>query len=898
MKKISRQFVAILLSAAMIVTFIPLMGGSAAYAESKTIEIDNGEYKVSELIEDMSLAHGDTLEVGEDTTLDVDVSIDLDTIGPKSTGANSLTIKGTGTLGVEHGINLGLYGAFTMESGRLNITGSRAAGSGIYAGIAARNVNINGGDVQININDPSAANLVGIQTPAFKMTDGTATIITNGSGTGYVCGIYCQYATGDLEISGGKLNVSAENDFGYAMGIYAKTADATSPTYVVTVKGGETSIEANRTGGDNYACAAGVFAGDQDAGAVSGLDFYMHGGTLDVDVTNAEHDAYGIKGRYFNITGGQLDIFAGSSIAGGNGYGILTDNNATFLMSGGTVTTKGSTYTTSEGIARGLEYRNSVPTRRIDISGGTLTAEGETNGIYVYNSSSDENGQNQIYGNAKVTVSSETGAAISGVRDGGWSISGEAELTATGTWYNGLFTNGVLLITDTPTVTLTGYSFGGVNRCAVYAENGITIGDTLEILTESGPGQISTSGKTIERTETGNYAIKSIIQPKDVTKANVYCYNAFTDSRITDGSVCVYKNDGPWVDAGSDPISFNVGKGENFTLTAGTRTDGYTFTGWYSGALGTQGGHLISRNETITQNITTPTWYYAEYSPPKTEINTLTFTSDIVPRPGMTRADLPAVTVEEEGVSITGRAWIDMSGHHIPEDHVFALGDQLQLYIDYKVDKTYQLAEDIEDNTTLNGVKPTTHNISDTGIYQTYTISNDLADAQITGLADKVYTGKSLTQDPVVTLNGIELIQGTDYTLSYGNNKKVGTATVTFTGTGEYIGTAAETFRIVPKGSYIKKLSAKKKALYVKWAKRSTKMTKARVTGYVIELATDPEFTTDVKDVKVKGYKKTSKTVKSLKAKTKYYVRVKTYMNVSGTTYESNWSNAKSKTTK
>ena len=52
------------------------------------------------------------------------------------------------------------------------------------------------------------------------------------------------------------------------------------------------------------------------------------------------------------------------------------------------------------------------------------------------------------------------------------------------------------------------------------------------------------------------------------------------------------------------------------------------------------------------------------------------------------------------------------------------------------------------------------------------------------------------------------------------------------------------------------------------------------------------------KTVTVSSYKTTSKTVKSLKAKKKYYVRVRTYKTVSGTKYYSSWSKAKSVTTK
>ena len=59
------------------------------------------------------------------------------------------------------------------------------------------------------------------------------------------------------------------------------------------------------------------------------------------------------------------------------------------------------------------------------------------------------------------------------------------------------------------------------------------------------------------------------------------------------------------------------------------------------------------------------------------------------------------------------------------------------------------------------------------------------------------YTGSPITPAVSVTLkNGTQLIKGTDYTLAYTNHTNAGTATVTVTGIGNYIGTAKRTFVI------------------------------------------------------------------------------------------------------
>ena len=59
-----------------------------------------------------------------------------------------------------------------------------------------------------------------------------------------------------------------------------------------------------------------------------------------------------------------------------------------------------------------------------------------------------------------------------------------------------------------------------------------------------------------------------------------------------------------------------------------------------------------------------------------------------------------------------------------------------------------------------------------------------------------VYNGKARKPGVTVTLDGATLTKGTDYTVSYSNNKNAGTAKVTVKGTGSYTGTASATFKI------------------------------------------------------------------------------------------------------
>ena len=96
-----------------------------------------------------------------------------------------------------------------------------------------------------------------------------------------------------------------------------------------------------------------------------------------------------------------------------------------------------------------------------------------------------------------------------------------------------------------------------------------------------------------------------------------------------------------------------------------------------------------------------------------------------------------------------------------------------------------------------------------------------------------------------------------------------------------------------PKGTTISSLTAGKKALKVKWKKQAK-----GTSGYQIQFATNEKFTKGKKTVKVKGGKNTVKTVKSLKAHKKYYVRIRTYRNFNGKVLYSKWSKVKAKSTK
>ena len=197
-----------------------------------------------------------------------------------------------------------------------------------------------------------------------------------------------------------------------------------------------------------------------------------------------------------------------------------------------------------------------------------------------------------------------------------------------------------------------------------------------------------------------------------------------------------------------------------------------------------------------------------------------------------------------------------------------------------------------------NNIKVGTAKVTITGkgnytgsVSKTYSIKNNFKKATVSGISTKAFTGKNITQSITVKYNGKTLKKGTDYTVSYSNNKKVGTATVKIAGKGSYTGTVTKTFKINPAKQEIQKLTAKSKAFFVDWAQKGS------ATGYEIQYATNSKFTS-AKKVTITNNKTDKTTVSKLSGKKKYYVRVRSYTTVKGTKYYGAWSASKSVTTK
>ena len=156
---------------------------------------------------------------------------------------------------------------------------------------------------------------------------------------------------------------------------------------------------------------------------------------------------------------------------------------------------------------------------------------------------------------------------------------------------------------------------------------------------------------------------------------------------------------------------------------------------------------------------------------------------------------------------------------------------------------------------------------------------------------DQTWTGKALKPAVTVKNGKVKLKKGTDYTVSYKDNKAVGTATVTVKGKGNYTGSKKLTFKINPKGLDISKVEARKKSLTVKWKKRKD------ITGYEVEYSRKKDFKNS-ETITIGKAKTVSCEIKKLKSNKKYYVRIRAFKKVNKKNYYSAWSEVKTGTTK
>jgi hypothetical protein len=162
-----------------------------------------------------------------------------------------------------------------------------------------------------------------------------------------------------------------------------------------------------------------------------------------------------------------------------------------------------------------------------------------------------------------------------------------------------------------------------------------------------------------------------------------------------------------------------------------------------------------------------------------------------------------------------------------------------------------------------------------------------LTDVSSASLSNRyTYTAKAITPNPKVVYGKTTLVKGQDYTLSYSDNKKVGTATCTITGIGNYQGVIERTFSIVPKKVLdFQGSSSTEGSVDLTWTPRKT------VRGYQVQYSTSSDFS-DAERITIVGTTCDQRTLTGLTSGKTYYIRIRSYSKIDGKCYYSFYSDA------
>lgn len=145
-------------------------------------------------------------------------------------------------------------------------------------------------------------------------------------------------------------------------------------------------------------------------------------------------------------------------------------------------------------------------------------------------------------------------------------------------------------------------------------------------------------------------------------------------------------------------------------------------------------------------------------------------------------------------------------------------------------------------------------------------------------LSKTVYTYNGKAKKPAVIAMDTQgkRITGSNYHITYKNNKYVGKAAAVVSFHGKYSGTVTKSFTIRPAGTLIQKAAAAAGGFTVTWARQAV-----QTSGYQMQYSENAEFTGgSTHSVFVKKPSQTNTSVKKSKSAGNGYVRIRTYQTV------------------
>ena len=220
-----------------------------------------------------------------------------------------------------------------------------------------------------------------------------------------------------------------------------------------------------------------------------------------------------------------------------------------------------------------------------------------------------------------------------------------------------------------------------------------------------------------------------------------------------------------------------------------------------------------------------------------------------------------------------------------------------------KLGTDYTLAYKYNTNVSKDYEKRATVAVKGKGNYKGTAVARfvinpaSIANATVTGITSKVYTGKEITPSPVVKVGGRTLKLNTDYTLDYYHNTFPGKASITINGKGNYSEYLNKSFIINPKPVSIVNLSSPNtKQIRIVWDEPEY------YARYQVEFSTSKDFSKP----EIRKYTSATYTYNNAypeitlnvsKSKTVYYVRIRAIVQ-DNSNYYSAWSPVKTVKTK
>lgn len=168
----------------------------------------------------------------------------------------------------------------------------------------------------------------------------------------------------------------------------------------------------------------------------------------------------------------------------------------------------------------------------------------------------------------------------------------------------------------------------------------------------------------------------------------------------------------------------------------------------------------------------------------------------------------------------------------------------------------------------------------------------DLSSSTINKISSKTYTGSAIKPSITVTSNNKSLKVNEDYTLTYSDNKDIGTAKILIKGMGNYTGEKNLTFKIIPKKISNLSLSTKTtNSLALSWFKFDN------ITGYKV-YKYDSKSNAYKLLKTIDNYSTTSYTDTKLSDATVYKYKIRGYKVVGNETYYGPYSDEFTESTK